>query len=135
MKTKYSCSAGFSAIELLVTLFVASALVLAFYQLFIVIEEGNANAKNSAIASDLASSNLSKYPAIPAGRTCSNTTSYELINTTEAKKMGLTGSVTEKVTISFPYGCTNEDVAKIESSVTYGPNSARKTAVQATYVN
>ncbi len=75
-KRSISLSAGFSAIELLVTLFVASALVLAFYQLFAVIDEGNVHAKYTAIASDLASSNLSKYPkanSSPAGSIGSGT--------------------------------------------------------------
>lgn len=133
-----SSSAGFSAIELLVTLFVASALVLAFYQLFTVIDEGNVSAQHAAIASDLASSNLAKYPSIASfastGRTCSNTSgsAYSLVNTT-GNYDGLPGNVAQQVTVIFPKGCTNEDLAKIESTVTYGPNN--KKVVQATYVN
>ena len=96
MKFQYSRSAGFSAIELLVTLFVASALVLAFYQLFTVIDEGNVNAKNSAIASDLASSNLSKFPTKPSGmQNCGSVPSGGYIPTpdiTETNTQGLPGS-------------------------------------------
>jgi Tfp pilus assembly protein PilV len=141
MKFQYSRSAGFSAIELLVTLFVASALVLAFYQLFTVIDEGNINAKNSAIASDLASSNLSKYPSIASfassGRTCSNTSvsAHNLVDSPTGSYQGLPGNVAQKVSVIFPKGCTNEDLAKIESTVTYGPSGSTKTVVQATYVN
>ena len=123
-----SLSAGFSAIELLVTLFVASALVLAFYQLFTVIDEGNVNAKNAAIASDLASSNLTKYPSVSStGRTCSNTsspTTHTLLNNS-GNYEGLPGDVMQKVTVTFPKGCTNDDLAKIESTVTYGPDEKK----------
>lgn len=134
-----SFSAGFSAIELLVTLFVASALVLAFYQLFTVIDAGNVHARNTAIASDLASSNLSKYPSKPSGmQNCGSVPSGGYIPTpdvTATGTQGLPGSVTQKIRATYPKACgQNDDVIKIESSVEYGP-SPQKKVVQATYVN
>lgn len=134
MKIHYSPSSGFSAIELLVTLFVASALVLAFYQLFTVIDAGNVHARNTAIASDLASSNLSGYPTkASTGRTTCSTSTTSATPTTP--NPGLPNPITQTVRFSFPFTCgQNDDVVKVESIVEYGP-SPQKKVVQVTYVN
>lgn len=127
---------GFSAIELLVSLFVAAALVLGFYQLFNVIDRGNAIAKNNVTANNLALSNLSKIPNKPESMpSCGSVPSGGYIPTpdvTEDKTNGLPGSVSQKIRVF----CTQRsDVVKVISSVTYGPSSERITVKQVTYAN
>ena len=135
-KQKNYLENGFSAIELLVSLFVASALVLGFYQLFNVIDQGNAIAKNNVTANNLALSNLSKFPNtpedMPACASVPSTGYMPTLDITEDKTNGLPGSVEQKIRIF----CTQRDgISKIVTSVTYGPSTERITVKQVTYID
>ncbi|MBI3494460.1 prepilin-type N-terminal cleavage/methylation domain-containing protein [Candidatus Saccharibacteria bacterium] len=131
MSTKQS---GFTIIELLTTIIVAALFVGVFYQMFVILVGVNANARNVAQASNLAYSNMRRYPtAASTGLTCS-ASSTNLLNTTGVDSdYSELGSVTETVTASYPYGCSAVyDVIKLVSVVTY--RGATKVSY-ATYVN
>lgn len=105
---------GFSAVELLITLFIAAAFIATGYQLFTIIIKNGGDARMRAKASNIAYDNLRRYatqgttpcstftpnptPSIPAGSGLSN------------------ASIT--VTVSCPYG-TSAAVTKVSVSVKY----------------
>lgn len=131
MSTKQS---GFTIVELLTTVIVAAIFVGVFYQMFVVLVGVNANARNVAQASNLAYSNMRRYPtAASTGLTCS-ASSTNLINTTGTDSdYPELGPVTETVTASYPYGCAAVyDVIKLVSVVTYRGTTK---VSYATYVN
>lgn len=135
---------GFTTIELLVTLFVATAFVGAFSQIFTVIDRAAAEARWQSAASNLAYSNLRRYAT--AGDTsfiCNSTTNLvtnpsapgQVLHTTNysASTSGLPGTATVEVRAYAPMGCGTDVSLKIIATTTYG-SPARK-AVHATYVN
>jgi hypothetical protein len=139
MKQQLS-SAGFSTVELLVTLFVAAAFVGAFYQLFVSTSQGSVETKRYATASALAYSNLNQFQSKPSGMAaCSTSYTYKPSGFNPpitGSVNGLPGTVTQTVTASYPFTCgQNDDVIKVESSVTYGPSGNQTTVTHATYVN
>lgn len=137
MNTKQS---GFTVVELLTTIIVATLFVATFYQMFVVLVGVNATARSISQANSLAYSNMRRYPTAASitatGITCAspgttgnllNSTGPDLVNYPEL------GVRSEVVTASFPYGCAAVyDVIKIVSTVTYGTNSR---VSHATYVN
>jgi len=132
MSTKQS---GFTVVELLVTIVVAALFVGVFYNMFVILVGVNSNARNISQASNLAYSNMRRYPtAASTGLTCS-ASSTNLVNTTgiDSDYPDL-GSVTETVTASYPYGCSAVyGVIKLVSVVTYGTSVSKVS--YATYVN
>lgn len=127
MKLSARGQSGFSAVELLITLFIAVAFLGTGYQLYsIIINDGGAS-RQRARASNIAYDNLRRYtpqatnpcsvftpsptPSIPAGSGLSN------------------ASVT--VTASCPY-TTTSSVTKIQVSVKYG--SPQQEVLHALYV-
>lgn len=115
MTVGQSHQAGFSAVELLITLFIAAAFITTGSQLYTVIIQNSDEARTRAKATNIAYDNLRRYsaqakspcsvvapspaPFIPAGSGLSN------------------ASIT--VTISCPYGL-GMTTAKIEAKVLYG---------------
>ncbi len=126
---------GFTVVELLVTIIVAALFVSVFYNMFLILVGVNSNARNVSQASDLAYSNMRRYPtAASTALTCSGS-STSLLNTTGTDSdYPELGTITETVTASYPYGCAAVyDVIKLVSVVTYGTNSTKVS--YATYVN
>lgn len=141
MKKTKTHEDGFSAVELLATLLIGSIFVLAFYQIYVVITQGNATAKREAIASDIAYSNLRKYTVRPSF-TCDTNTDLVanssapgqvLSTTTSATHPKLPGPVVETIRVWAPRGCDASYPVKIESNVEFGA-PARK-VIHATYIN
>jgi prepilin-type N-terminal cleavage/methylation domain-containing protein len=115
MIKKLSLQKGFSAVELLITLFIAAAFIATGYQLFTIIIKNGGDARTRAKASNIAYDNLRRYstqgtnpcstftpspsPSIPAGSGLSS------------------ASIT--VTVTCPYG-TSSAVTKVLVSVKYG---------------
>ena len=135
MKTQQS---GFTIVELLVTIITAVLFVGVFYQLFVVLVTVNADARNAAQASNLAYSNMRRYPTVAStSLTCSGTSTYlkgsatpNLVTNNAYQELG---PVDETVIASFPYGCTAiYDVVKLVSTVTYGKGLKIS---HATYIN
>lgn len=116
---------GFSAVELLITLFIAATFIAAGYQLFSAITKVSSEARQQAKASNIAYDYLRRYseqvvnpcavvapspaPTIPSGSNLPNP------------------SITASITC--PYGLSTP-IAKVEVTVTYGnPQTEVKHAV------
>lgn len=124
--------AGFTVVELLVTILVASLFIGMFYQLYTAMVQLNATARRDAQANDLAFSNLRRYPTgSSTGVTCPGGSPVVVLETTVGdSSYPELGSVTEKITAS----CSGSaDTVLVLSEVLYS-NSAAK-ATYATYVN
>ena len=124
--------AGFTVVELLVTILVGAIFIGMFYQLYTTLVQLNANARRDASASDLAFSNLGRYTTgASTGITCpGGSPTTPLMTTGTDSNYSELGTITEKITIS----CSGSgDTLLILSEVTYN-NGANK-ATYATYVN
>lgn len=126
---------GFTVVELLVTIIVAALFVGIFYNMFVILVGVNASARNISQSSDLAYSNMRRYPTAASTALSCSGSSTNLLNVTGVdSSYPELGTITETVTASYPYGCTAVyDVIKLVSVVTYGSNS--KKVSYATYVN
>lgn len=117
---------GFSAIELLITLFIAAAFLISGYQLYSLVIKDNSESRMQAKASNVSADYLKQYKS-SATNPC--TTQSPLTNA-PISVAGLS-SVSVTVSISCPYGSTS--VSKI--SVTTAYDNPQKTVTTATYVN
>jgi len=118
---KNSLQAGFSAVELLITLFIAAAFIGVGYQLYSIIIDDGSEARQRAVASNTAYALLRRYspqatdpcssitptpsPAIPSGTALSNASA----TVTYACPFGTSASTT-KVTVSVKYGNPQQEV-------------------------
>jgi prepilin-type N-terminal cleavage/methylation domain-containing protein len=112
---KQVTQAGFSAVELLITLFIAAAFVSTGYQLYSVIISNGEGAREKAKASNIAYDNLRRYSP-QATAPCSAVTP----SPTPAIPSGSNlPSASISVVISCPYG-TSSGISKVSATVTYG---------------
>jgi Tfp pilus assembly protein PilV len=128
---------GFSAVELLITLFVASVFLITGFQLYAVIIQNGSSARQQSIAADTAADYLQKYEA-DATSPC--TTQSPLTNSS-ITVAGLY-SVTVSVAIQCPYNVsyqgtshysTTSFVSKVVVTISYG--NPQTTLVNASYVS
>jgi len=137
---KQKSAAGFTIIEVLVTIVVFSVFLLAFGTLYISVTKSYTDTKEKAIANDLGYNYLRKYAyagATPTWfTTCDSTTDFT-VNTSAAGQLLEGGSLTSDTTglpspVSYSvrayaiYGCSGVDLKKpirVDATVTYGPNS------------
>jgi prepilin-type N-terminal cleavage/methylation domain-containing protein len=132
---------GFSAVELMVTLVVGATMILAFYQVHVIVSRTDAQARQLSAANNLAYSNLRNYTVKPSF-TCDATTDMTAPNNTPTGQTlytktsnnftTLSNPVVETVKVYAPRGCDAGMPAKIESVVEYG-NPSRKISL-GTYV-
>lgn len=120
--------AGFSAVELLITLFIAVAFIATGYQLFSIITKNGSEVRTQAIASNIAYQNLQRYSAL-ATNPCVATNSPSPTPTIPSGTALSNASIT--VSMSCPYGTTIA-ITKVSVSVKYG--SPQQEVVHATYV-
>ena len=115
---------GFSALELLITLFVATAFIGAGYQLYTTVIKNGGEAQWQSTANDIAYNTLRRYTP--------NTTN----ECTEQHYTPDSGdelpSAAMHVDITCPYG-NGDSVSKIQVSVTYG--TPTQEVIHAIYVN
>lgn len=132
--TRTSSQQGFSAVELLITLFVAVAFIATGYQLYSTIVKDGGEARFRARASNLAYENLRR--AADTTPACSTTPAVS----TPASPSG-SGLDTPVITqtISAPQGCNGstwqDRVMKVQITVAYGPQSNRQEVTHAVYVS
>ena len=119
---------GFTAVELLITLFVAAAFLIASYQLFnLVIKDGGAIRAQSR-AANVAYDYMRRYAASTPTVPCTASTP---LNTSPITVEGLS-NVTITVTVTCPLAITNS-LSKVESVITY--NAPPQTVRYATFVS
>jgi Tfp pilus assembly protein PilE len=119
---------GFSAVELLITLFIAVAFVATGYQLYSIIINDGGEVRARAKASNIAYDNLRRYTS-QATDPCTVFTPTP--TATIPANSGLSGA-TISVTPSCPYGST-KNITKLQVTVKYG--SPEKEVVHAIFVN
>lgn len=137
---------GFTAVELLVTIIIAAMFAVAFYQLFITVNQSSSNARNRATASDIAHANLRRYASAGSAYkdwfTCSTASGSSNTNDLSVNSNApgttlmsgnlipsnadLPGPVTYSVKALAIFGCSGTNAnapIRVESIVTYGPQS------------
>lgn len=120
---------GFSAVELLITLFIAAIFLVSGYQLWGYVNKSGEESDQFAKASNISYDYLRRYSSSTSG-TCAASTPVS--NTTPDNSSSLTNA---KVTVTI--SCPNTSVAavsKITSTVTYGGNPV-KSVIHAVYTN
>lgn len=125
MKKTYRQS-GFTAVELLVTLFVAAAFLLAGYQLYGLIIKDGGQTRSQTRASNVAYDYLQRYKTT-ATNPCTVSTP---VNNLSIVVTNLS-NVTVTVAITCPYAL-NTSISKVQ--VTLGYNNPKLTIINATYV-
>lgn len=152
MKHHASSSQGFTAVELLVTIIVATIFTVVIYSMFTEINRSSALARNRATASDIAYANLRRYasagispsswnPAFvcsTASGTSNNNDSFRSGGTATGSQ--LIGGTLNPVDVDLPapvtysvkalaiFGCRASDnndrkPIRVESIVTFGPDN------------
>jgi prepilin-type N-terminal cleavage/methylation domain-containing protein len=117
---------GFSAVELLITLFIAAIFIATGYQLYSVVITNGSESNLRSIASGIAYENLRRYaPQVP--NPCTNATP----SPTPSIPANTLPSSSITVTLDCPYG--NAFVGRVLVSVKYG--NPQQEVVHALYVN
>jgi len=119
--------AGFTAVELLITLFVAAAFLIAGYQLFSVVIRDGGQTRAESRAANIAYDYLRKYSGVVSNPCTAET----LVDNEEINVSGLTD-----VTVNVSATCLLSDlstVSKIEATITY--NDPQRTVSYVTYVD
>jgi Tfp pilus assembly protein PilV len=126
--SKIDTQAGFSAVELLISMFIAVAFIAAGYQLYSVIVKDGSDARYQARASALAYENLRTYSATASSPCVASTPVAPTIPAT-----GPTGlpSATMYITLTCPYGASDL-TTKVSVRITYG--SPQKEVTHAIFV-
>ncbi len=117
---------GFTAVELLITLFVAAAFLVAGYQLYSVIIKESGNTRGQSRAANVAYDYLRRYSP-NATNPCTVSTP---VNGASINVAGIS-AVTVTVALTCPYPSTT-NVTKVTTTVNY--NNPSETVVYATYV-
>ena len=116
---------GFTAVELLVTLFVAVAFIATSYQLYSAIVRDSGDARFRAKASNIAYAELRKQAdTSTSGCVAQPSTSFPIPTNHGLDQPSGTVTVT----------CRSADLAKVEVVVAYGPSYARKDVRHAIFV-
>ena len=126
MIRRWQKTEGFSAVELLITLFIAAAFLGTGYQLYTVIIKDGGEARAQARASNIAYDNLRRYSP-QATNPCSPVTP-----TPTATIPANSGLANASITVSMTCPYVNVAVTKVQVSVKYG--SPQKEVVHAIYV-
>jgi Tfp pilus assembly protein PilE len=119
---------GFSAVELLITLFIAAIFVFTGYQLYTVVIKNGSEANQRSIASGIAYENLRRYTPLVTSP-CSNVTPTP----TPSIPANTLPNSSITVTIDCPYGIGGI-VGRVKVSVKYGP-APQEEVIHAILVN
>lgn len=127
MKTLRVTEAGFSAVELLITLFIGAAFLATGYQLYTIIIEDGGDARTQAKASNIAYDLLRQY-------TPNATKPCTVLNPSATIPSGsLPSPSTATINIDCPGGLGTTSVSRLKVTVKYGP-SPQKEVVHAILV-
>ena len=144
MKYNYTSEAGLSAVELLITLFIAAMFLMAGYLLWGFTVQGSAEASQSSIASNIAYDYAKQYRVTTGCKNATTTPSAPAVTTpvvtpalvTNVTPTNSAGIPNPKVTVTAT--CTQAlydlKMVLITSTVTYGNNPV-KTVSHAVYAN
>ena len=117
---------GFSAVELLITLFIGVAFIATGYQLFSIITKNGGEVRARAVASNIAYQNLQRYASLTTNPCVATNTP----SPTPTIPAGTLANSSITVSISCPYGAIS--ISKVSVSVFYG--NPQQEVIHATYV-
>lgn len=121
---------GFSAVELMITLFIAAAFVATGYQLYNVVVRSSGESQALARASNLAYDYMYRYANSSSVQDpCSASTPLSASSVS-----GVQGLSNVKVTVVVSCPGTPTTLSKVEARVTYGGGSAAGEVRHATFV-
>lgn len=130
MSIHHESHKGFTAVELLIALFIAAAFMLVGYQLYTVVIRDAASVRNRAKASTIANDYVNREAASVS--TCSE--APVTASETPPTNSGLPDIAISSI-ISAPHGCGGSgEVIKVQIDVSYGPTSKRERVSNAVYV-
>ena len=124
IQPRRNLQAGFSAVELLITLFIAAAFIATGYQLYSLVIKDGGDARARTRASNIAYDNLRRYSGQVTNPCVAATPSATIPAGSNLSSASIT------VTISCPYGAIN--ISKVLVSITYG--SPQQEVVHGIYV-
>lgn len=131
MSRKRYTDEGFSAVELLITLFIAAIFIISGYQLWSEVQSSGAASDQQARASNAGYEYLRRYTSQP--QTCAVSTP---VNNVALSVTGLPGAtVTVKITCPYGTSSTTPAVKLITSTVSYGSTGNQGSVSHAVYVN
>ena len=120
---------GFSAIELLITLFIAAAFLISGYQLYALVMKDSGDVRFQAKASNVATDYLQSYKSSPSiQKPCATSSTTPLANSNTIPGLS---NVTVTVTVSCPYSNTTS-VSKLSVTVQY--STPQQSITSSTYV-
>jgi len=119
---------GFTIVELLITMFVAVAFLLAGYQLYSLMIKDSSETTMQTRASNLAYEYLQRYKS-----TATNPCSTQTPATDQSIETDGLYAVKFSVTIYCPYG-TGSSISRVKIDLKYGDKSPQQTVSNATYV-
>ncbi len=132
---------GFTAIELLITLIVASLFLFSGYQLYVQVTRDGADANRTAVLSNVVyerMTKLAKDTTALAGNQAGCAASSEFVTTLPAEPVTGVGSVVFKNTVDCPRSTTAgnlTDLFYIEVEATYTDTGLTKKVKHATYAS
>lgn len=129
-KTNHNKEQGFSAVELLITLFVAAAFLATGYQLYYTVIERSGQLRLRAVASNIAYDKLRFYAA-QATAPCTSKSNTTLGPTLPANH-GL-GNASINVSLNCTYG-TSSDVTRVYVRIIYGTTANQERVEHNLYV-
>jgi len=118
---------GFSAVELLITLFIAAAFLISGYQLYALVIKDGGDARKQANASGASNDYLQQYKA-----SATNPCTVQTPLTNQSVTVNGLSNATVSVAISCPYTAATS-VSKILVTLNYG--NPQQTITNATYVS
>lgn len=132
--SRSTVQSGFSAIELLITIFVAAAFLAAGYQLYATIVRNGSDTRNQTTASNVAYDYMRRYSP-QATNPCTVSTPVNNVTVTDSTLpsyfLALKPAIT--VTLTCPYGAAS-GTTMVTSTITYGLAGTQKKVQHATYV-
>ncbi len=128
---------GFTAIELLITLFIAALFLFAGYQLYTQVVRDGKDADRTAKLSNIVYQKLRESSAdITAANPTGCGSVADAADSTTTETVQGVGSVNFAITITCPYGVSPpKDIFLIKVSATYTDNGTQKKVEQATYAS
>lgn len=125
-------SSGFSTVELVVTLFVATMFIISGYQLFGVITASSGASRQLSLASNIGYDVLRSRGGINIASYTNQCSSSVSVENVEVDTTGLP-SATVKIERCRPYSSPDLGIVKVTSIVEYGTSTPKKRVSHATY--
>ena len=123
---KNSNKSGFSAVELLVTLFIAALFLVAGYQLYSIIVKDGGKTRSQAKANNVTYDYLKRYESFVSNPCVASTP----VNNVDIE-VGTLEDVTMTVSITCPYSARTS-ISKVSATITYNDGQI---LTESTYVN